>query len=178
MLRCQQSSTIGLRAESRKIDTLKNVIVCKYMRCVQRPHRLLYRLILGQDYRSGVFISPPGNTLSLHYFPSQWSGYDALAFSVFQDNRQGLRLWCKVYDRQHLHNDLKAEDRYEQEFILDKGWNDLEISLKDVRRAPLGRDMVMDEIVCLQLYVSGDEQVTLYFDTFRLVKKRRPYIPT
>lgn len=80
---------------------------------------------------------------SLFYFPNNWQGYNWLHFSVFNPNTATMTLHCRIHDKQH---NKKFQDRYHHQFVLQPGWNDLDISLSDVENAPKTRKMNMTAI--------------------------------
>ncbi|MDH4316898.1 MAG: VanZ family protein [Desulfobulbaceae bacterium] len=80
---------------------------------------------------------------SLFYFPKNWKGYKLLHFSVFNPNAETLTLHCRIHDKQH---NKKFQDRYHRQFVLQPGWNDLNVSLSDVENAPKTRKMDMTSI--------------------------------
>ena len=59
----------------------------------------------------------------------------------------------RINDIHHRKHDMEFSDRYNQQFILDKGWNDLVISLEKVKTAPKGRTMDMEHIERFGLFV-------------------------
>jgi hypothetical protein len=102
---------------------------------IHGKHALKVRL--NTDQYSGV---------SLDYFPSDWSGYKFLRFSVYNPDQQALKLVCRIHDSQHNKNDFKYSDRFSQEIRFHPGWNLILIDLKDVQRAPKSRKMDLTQI--------------------------------
>ena len=84
--------------------------------------------------------------VSLDYFPSDWSGYKFLRFSVYNPDQQALKLVCRIHDSQHNKNGFKYSDRFSQEIRFHPGWNLIQIDLKDVQHAPKSRKMKLTQI--------------------------------
>ena len=88
--------------------------------------------------------------VGLVYFPGNWEGFENLYISVFLNEEGPLDLVCRVHDSHHSN---EYTDRFNKKFILVKGWNDLVISLTDIQRAPVNRQMDMSTIENLKLFV-------------------------
>jgi len=89
--------------------------------------------------------------ISLFHFPGDWRGYRSLRFSVYTPEAGGLILNSRIHD--HHHKMQEFGDRFNQQFTLQQGWNDLVISLDKVRDAPRGRPMDMARIEGFGLFV-------------------------
>ena len=76
-----------------------------------------------------------------------------------------LALHGRIHDRLHKFHDQAFEDRFHQKFILRPGWNDLRISLAEVRHAPAGREMDMHEIEGFGMFVIRQKRpLVIYLD--------------
>jgi len=91
--------------------------------------------------------------ISLFHFPRDWRGYRTLHWSVYNPQEAGLVLNSRINDIHHRKHDMEFSDRYNQQFILEKGWNDLVIPLERVKTAPKGRTMDMEHIEGFGLFV-------------------------
>jgi len=89
--------------------------------------------------------------ISLFHFPGDWRGYRTLRFSVYTPQPSGLVLNSRIHDRHHKVQEFS--DRFNQQFNLQQGWNDLAIPLDKVRDAPRGRPMDMAQIEGFGLFV-------------------------
>lgn len=107
--------------------------------------------------------------LSLRYFPHDWSGWNALAFNVFNPG-QPLILHYRVHDFQHSTKMQDYTDRFNGRVALGYGWNEIIIPLTDIIEAPDHRDMDMTKICDFGLFVSQQtEKRILFLDNVRLL---------
>jgi len=103
--------------------------------------------------------------ISLFHFPRDWRGYRTLHWSVYNPQEAGLVLNSRINDIHHRKHDMEFSDRYNQQFILEQGWNDLVISLERVKTAPKGRTMDMEHIEGFGLFVvQQPRSQVLYLD--------------
>jgi len=108
---------------------------------------------------------------SLVYFPANWQGYKNLHFSIYYPLQAELFLHCRIQDEQHKYNGSIFIDRYHRRFKLNNGWNDLTVSLAEVKTAPFEREMEMDKIERLGLFVISQAQSQIiYIDDVYLEK--------
>ncbi len=91
--------------------------------------------------------------ISLFYFPGDWRGYQTLHCSVYNPLAVGLILNARVHDTLHKEHGSEFSDRFNHQFILQQGWNDLAISLEMIKNAPRGRTMEMEHIEGFGLFV-------------------------
>lgn len=82
----------------------------------------------------------------LKYFPGDWSSYQHLNFSLYNEGTSSLRLICRINDRRHVEAEQHYEDRFNRPIDLVKGWNDIQIALDEVADAPQDRRMDMQQI--------------------------------
>ena len=107
---------------------------------------------------------------SLAYFPGNWQGFDTLFVSIYSPDDK-LELTCRIHDAEHNN---QYTDRFHKYCILQKGWNNLKISLDEVRRAPGNRLMNMNEIKRIIFFVSQQEKRRImYIDHIYLEKEAR-----
>jgi len=95
---------------------------------------------------------------SLFYFPGNWAGYHALHCSVYNVQSTPLSLTLRIHDVEHKQHGSRFADRYNKTFVLQPGWNDLVIDLKQVENAPKGRKMDMQHIEGMGLFVVQQAQ--------------------
>jgi hypothetical protein len=109
--------------------------------------------------------------VSLFNFPNDWRGYNTLHYSVYNPQPSGLILNCRIHDIHHAAHGQAFTDRFNQQFTLQQGWNDLMVSLDKVKSAPKGRTMDMEYIEGFGLFVVQQAQpMELYLDYVYLGK--------
>lgn len=124
--------------------------------------RFSMRIDFATTRYSGVF---------LRYFPTDWSGYAALRFSVFNPSDSPLKLSCRIDDRHHKDHGRAYSDRFNAVFTLKPGWNEISVDLAEAARAPKGRGMDMAGIESFGLFtVELPRPRTIYLDHVRLSK--------
>lgn len=103
---------------------------------------------------------------SLDYFPGNWSTHKELTLHLYNPAQQALTITCRVHDETHSQS-IKQHfnDRFNQSYTLNPGWNQLTISLQDLASAPSNRLMDTQRIASLIIFVSDlDRPTTLYID--------------
>lgn len=120
------------------------------------------RVSLSTEQYSGVF---------LKYFPQNWEGWDSLFFAVYNPLSSSLNLTCRIHDAQHVVNGQLYEDRFNRRLILHPGWNQLKVSLEDVRTAPRNRLMQLNKIASFGIFVVQlSSPIDIFIDDIRLVR--------
>jgi VanZ family protein len=108
---------------------------------------------------------------SLKYFPNDWRDFSTLRFSVFNTSFDPLKIHCKLYDMLHAVNGYNYDDRFNGEFTLTHGWNDIEIRIDRIANAPVERKMDLSNIRSFGIFVvSLSQPEVIYIDDVRLVK--------
>lgn len=108
--------------------------------------------------------------VSLFYFPEDWRGKKALAFSVYNPGSQ-VELSFRVHDRLHSGEKQLYQDRFNGMRVLSGGWNDIVIPMDAIRDAPAGRKMDLAHIRGFGLFVMEQpEDRLLYLDDVRLLE--------
>lgn len=108
------------------------------------------------------------STISLTYFPGNWSDYSCLKCDFFNPNPDSAKLIFRLNDSEHNVTNHYS-DRFNRKFILAPGWNNLVISLKDVELSPESRRMNMTSISNLAFFtVKLPKEKTLFLDYIRL----------
>lgn len=106
---------------------------------------------------------------SLFYFPHDWRDYRWLHFSVYNPEDEAFQLHCRINDALHSEHGNRFDDRFYTRFELRPGWNDLVISLQEVRTAPATRLMDMARITGFGLFVIRQQHArVLYLDNVYL----------
>ena len=154
-----QLSDFETPLEARRWNNLRQLQ--RVARPVRHGNRAL-RVQLSTEKYSGT---------SLFYVPRDWSGYQWLNFSVYNPLETQLSLHSRIHDRLHGQHGHLFTDRFYREFILQPGWNDLRISLAEVRLAPVGREMDMQQIEGFGIYVVRlARPLVIYLDNVYLSK--------
>ncbi|MBE9504064.1 MAG: VanZ family protein [Proteobacteria bacterium] len=108
--------------------------------------------------------------VNLKYFPSDWQGYNYLQLSTYNPIAASLLIHCKIFDQRHTENKYRYEDRYNGEYIMQKGWNKIVINLEEVLNAPRNRKMDLSRIKGLQIFVSSlPEPRVIFIDNVKLL---------
>lgn len=109
------------------------------------------------------------SSVSLRYFPSDWSKYKYLKFHLFYTGVDTLNVSCLIHDEPDKKNINVYEDQFIQRNYLINGWNEISILLENVRNYPRFRKMKMNKIKGVDIYTSRLQQVkNLYLDYVRL----------
>jgi hypothetical protein len=96
-----------------------------------------------------------------------WSGYRAFRFEVYSINPGPVDLTLRIHDE--LHRKVET-DRFNRPLRILPGMNRIEVSLDDVRNAPLGRTMDMRRIRSVILFATRPpEPIEVTIGNFRLV---------
>jgi len=91
--------------------------------------------------------------VALLHFPGDWQEFQTLHWSVYNPQSAALALNCRIHDVHHKAYGSAFSDRFNQQFIVQPGWNDLAVSLERVKRAPQCRIMDMQHIEGFGLFV-------------------------
>jgi len=108
---------------------------------------------------------------TLFHFPENWQGFSLLHWSAYNPQPEALTLTLRINDTEHKQHGSAYDDRFNKKFILQPGWNDLVVNLKQVRHAPKGRTMDMQHIESLGLFVvQQDKPKEIILDHFYLTR--------
>ncbi len=103
--------------------------------------------------------------ISLEHFIRDWGAYNNINFSVFNSQSQTIVINAKIYDNKHIKIGANFSDRFNQKIILQPGWNDIEISLSQVKKSPAARLMNLNNIRSFSLFMIDLKQPsTIYLD--------------
>ena len=109
--------------------------------------------------------------IALFYFPHDWRGFQKFRFSVYNPKNSPLLINSRIHDVHHKKHEMEFSDRYNQQFVLEPGWNDLVIALDKVKAAPKGRTMDMEHIEGFGLFVvQQPHPQVIYLDNVYLSK--------
>jgi hypothetical protein len=98
-------------------------------------------------------------------FPD-WSGHRELAFEVYSELPEPVRMTLRIHDRRH---NQEYRDRYNMEFVIQPGITQIRVPLAQVKAAPAGRQMDLAAIDGIGMFIVRPERsFVLYFDGFRL----------
>lgn len=98
------------------------------------------RLLIETGKYPGIEVSEP--------YPD-WTSYKRLKFDISLESATPKELMVRIEDRAH---NQQNNDRYFRQIVLQPGANTVNISLDEVRRAPVGREMDMSKIRRIVLY--------------------------
>ena len=127
-----------------------------------RQRQFALRLPLTTDIYSGI---------GLKYFPRNWQGMKGLFLSVYNPEKSELQMTIRVHDRLHVEGEQIYTDRFNRSITMQPGWNDVFISMVDIKNAPVGREMYLENIYGFGLFASSlIEEKVIYIDEVRLVR--------
>ncbi|MES9990541.1 MAG: VanZ family protein [Candidatus Thiodiazotropha sp.] len=72
-----------------------------------------------------------------------WRGYDSLELSIYSDQPEELSLVLRIHDKNH---NQVSDDRYNQNLLLQPGYNHYSLPLSEIVQAPLTRTMEQQAI--------------------------------
>ncbi len=100
---------------------------------------------------------------------TDWSPYKSLCFDVFNPGEKEESLIVRIDDRE---DNTEYADRYNKEFILKRGMNNIEIKMDSLITSGTKREMDTSEISKFLFFMyKPTEKVVLYVDYVRLIKK-------
>ena len=109
----------------------------------------LFRIRFDTGNFPGVSIIEPA---------SDWSAYRNLRFKVASGHDENIDLFLRIHDRNHDNN---HQDRFNQKLLIHPGLNEIVISLAQIEKAPLNRDLDLTSIAGLILFMSKVEKPKL-----------------
>ena len=117
-----------------------------------------------------IFLPSKYPTAMLYPTLADWTGYTRLELNVFQPEPTELDINIRVHDKIHaLSTEQNYDDRFNAVHRLQAGWNTLSFDLKDIQHTPKLREMDMQNIYALGLFLHDTQSTTvLYFDEFVL----------
>lgn len=123
----------------------------------------------GESSLKFTFGTSKYSGVSLNYFPSNWIKYKYLKYNIYYSDIDTLYFTCRIHDEKHRKSIQAYSDRFNRRYFLVKGWNEISISLTDVKNAPKNRIMDMANIRGLGIFtIQLSEPREVYMDYFRL----------
>jgi hypothetical protein len=105
----------------------------------------------------------------LRYFPKDWSDYNYLNFNIYNDCKDELQIYCRIQDDDYEYRGDSFPGRFTGELSISPGWNDISLSLHEIKNAPVNRHMNMSKIFVLRLFVKKiDSPSVVYIDDVKL----------
>jgi VanZ family protein len=100
-----------------------------------------------------------------------WRGYDTLRVSVYREGARPLSVWVRVLDQENARGGYIFDDRFQAEFPLHGGWNDLDIPMDQIIRGPARRLLNLAAVKELSIYtVDANEPQRIFIDDVRLTR--------
>ena len=87
-----------------------------------------------------------------------WSAYRKLRFKVASGDNENIDLFLRIHDINHDH---RHQDRFNRKLIIHPGLNEIVISLAQIEKGPLNRDLDLTNIAGLILFLSKVEKSQL-----------------
>ncbi len=107
-----------------------------------------------------------------------WRGYDAFAFSAFNPGPEPLTITVSIRDRAHFERGTHYTDRFNQQFVLEPGWQDIIIPMAAIATAPAERKLDLSTVQEVLFFASQlPKPRELYLDDIRLLREPRPDNP-
>jgi len=106
----------------------------------------------------------------LKYFPNDWSKYNNLFLAIYNEG-ETLKITIRIHDHLHTQGEQVFSDRYNQSMALEKGWNNIDISLENVAKAPETRRLDLSKVSGLGIFVTEQSAPkTIFLDTVKLLR--------
>lgn len=106
----------------------------------------------GRRYRvnfSGQAYQPA----NLRGFIQSWDEHQKLILQIENPSNEKFVLTLRISDRQHELFSQEYNDRFNRSIELLPGWNNVEISVEDIRSAPLNRQLNLQDLYVLKLFL-------------------------
>lgn len=108
----------------------------------------------------------PYPTLQIEEPYPDWREYDSLRFRILLQDSTSRTLWIRINDR--LHNSHPS-DRFNRRLELHPGPQEIAISLEDIRLAPEKREMNLERMRSIRLFLTPhDTEIRFLLDDIRL----------
>ena len=99
------------------------------------------------------YLSNGNPHISLKNFPSDWTEYNFLNFSIYNDQAYDISIILKISDSLHKKRGYVESDRYNEILWLKPGWNLYKIKLIEIESAPLNRELNLNEVTEFSFYM-------------------------
>lgn len=145
----------------------------------ERPAELLYwhgsiSRVAAPGDKNGYALKADFDTskysgVYFEHFPRDWSGYQTLAFEVYNPGDGMLPLVVRIHDALHAQSGRVYGDRFNRRLSAQPGWNYFRIELDDIASAPVKRQIQLDRIESFGIFVVRLPQPqSIYLDNLRL----------
>lgn len=111
--------------------------------------------------------------INLSSLPGNWSSYKTFEISVYNPSQNIHQLTVRLDDVLHAKSlPMRYDDRFNRVFKISPGWNQLIIPLLDIKFATMDREMDLDKMFRLIIFMSDVEKnQLLYLDNLTLTSK-------
>ncbi len=107
--------------------------------------------------------------ISLNHFPPSWQDHESFHMSIFNSSLEPLKVTVRINDKEHVTGVQLYSDRFNRQFVLATGWNNIDITIDDIKNAPDTREMNLRAIMNLGIFsVSLKNPKVIYIDDVRL----------
>lgn len=110
-------------------------------------------------------------TASLEHLINDWRSFQFLSLSVYNPQSSTFDFTISIYDDEHNKSGRRYNDRFNKVIKLQTGWNNIRLSINDIRQAPKHRAMKLNQISGIYMFAHRLKQPrTIYIDAIQLVK--------
>lgn len=109
--------------------------------------------------------------VGMEYLPSDWREYRSVIMEIYQPSDEPISITIRIHDLEHETGGRRYEydDRFNRSYLLNKGWNEISISLEEVRSALSKRKMDLSQIRDISLFaIRLPEPRAIYLDKIYL----------
>ena len=100
-----------------------------------------------------------------------WRSYTTLAFCLFNPEDRILTITVSIRDHEHNRRGGEYNDRFNRQFEMRPGWNNVAIPIVDILNAPLERNLELDDLSEVVIFtVDPPEPRQMYLDYVRLIR--------
>lgn len=97
---------------------------------------------------------------------NDWSGYHFIRMDIFNPAAEPFTFHVRIDDKE---SGWEYEDRYDKDFKVQKGMNNISIPLESVKTNITPRSLDLSRIERLMFFIPGnDRKRTFYLDNIRL----------
>lgn len=115
--------------------------------------------------------------VKLRHFPRDWSSYKYLQFSVFNPTENQISIVCRIKDRKYGTSNPDVDDGFNQQYILNHGWNTITVKLDSIVTSPEGRHMELYRVFGIRFYsIDSSNSVTIYIDEVKLLTQLSAFV--
>ena len=123
----------------------------------------------GEYSLQATFLPDAFPDITLQHFPRDWSAYNNIKFSLYNQAQDPIVIEMKIYDEDHMKYGYQYTDRFNRELLLQPGWNNISIFLNEIYNSPEKRTMDITKIKSFSLFLKNvTSPVTIFLDDLRL----------